>query len=163
MVETSCTFVTTCSIQYLATLQNPSLIVSVITMQSVIITTVARRRACPGSSANHRVPLRTATWITELSTMIVCLLVAHNPTKFQANNFNVSLPFSWSQPPLPAIVHHRVRSTGAQFTIIVCPFDLEFTLVHWLIMICSQVTYTHIQPFCSDKYVSSSPNSTLLT
>jgi hypothetical protein len=46
-----------------------------------------------------------------------------------------------------AAVHHRVRSTEAQITIIVFPFDLASTLVHWFIMICSQVTYTHIQPF----------------
>ena len=41
-------FVTTCSIQYLATLQNPSLIVSIITMPSFIIITAVRQRACPG-------------------------------------------------------------------------------------------------------------------
>ena len=41
-------FVTTCSIQYLATLQNPSLTVSIITMPPFIIITAVCRRACPG-------------------------------------------------------------------------------------------------------------------
>jgi hypothetical protein len=159
MVRTSCPFVTICSIQCLATPPYGSPFVFVITMQTIIISTAAYRRVC------LEMPWRFAAFPAKP------LHESRSPLTWSCDSLlhmilPSSMPISSMCLCLFMITSAATRRCLAPGTLTRCTirhnrvsFDLEPTL-HWSILICSQVTYAHI---CSHKYVSSSPNTSLLT